>query len=132
MRPVNLIPSEQRRGERAAMRGGPAAYIVVGALLAALAGVTVMVITDNQISDRKAEVARLKQQEAVAKARAQRLAAYTQFGAVRDQRVATVTSLADSRFDWERVMRELSLDPPRRRLAHQPHRQGQPRRADRR
>ena len=112
MRPVNLIPSDERRGERTAMRSGPAAYIVVGALLAALAGVTVMVITDNQISDRKAEVAQLKQQAAVAKARAERLAAYTQFGGVRDQRVATVTSLADSRFDWERVMRELSLILP--------------------
>ena len=52
------------------MRGGPPAYIVVGALLAALAGVTVMVITDNQISDRKAEVAQLKEQTAVAEARA--------------------------------------------------------------
>ncbi len=112
MRPVNLIPSDERRGQRTAMRGGPAAYIVVGALLAALAGVTVLVITDNQISDRKAEVAQLKQEDAVAKARAQRLAAYTQFGGVRDQRVATVTSLADSRFDWERVMRELSLILP--------------------
>ena len=112
MRPVNLIPSDERRGERTAMRGGPAAYIVVGALLAALAGVTVMVFTDNQISDRKAEVAQLKGQESVARARAQRLAAYTQFGSLRDQRVATVTSLADSRFDWERVMRELSLILP--------------------
>ena len=112
MRPVNLIPSDERRGERTALRGGPAAYIVVGALVAALAGVTVLVFTDNQISDRKAEVARLKQQDAVAKARAERLAAYTQFGSVRDQRVATVTSLADSRFDWERVMRELSLILP--------------------
>ncbi|MGZ8665782.1 MAG: PilN domain-containing protein [Solirubrobacterales bacterium] len=112
MRPVNLIPSDERRGERTAMRGGPAAYIVVGALVAALAGVTALVITDNQISDRKAEVTRLKEQEAVAQARAQRLAAYTHFGTIRDQRVSTVTSLADSRFDWERVMRELSLVLP--------------------
>jgi Tfp pilus assembly protein PilN len=112
VRPVNLIPSDERRSERAALRGGPAAYIVVGALVAALAGVTALVITDNQISDRKDEVARLKQQDAVARARAERLAAYTQFGSVRDQRFATVTSLADSRFDWERVMRELSLILP--------------------
>jgi Tfp pilus assembly protein PilN len=112
VRPVNLIPSDQRRGERTALRGGPAAYIVVGALVAALAGVTALVITDNQISDRKDEVARLKQQDAVVKARAERLAAYTQFGSVRDQRFATVTSLADSRFDWERVMRELALILP--------------------
>lgn len=112
MRPVNLIPPEERHGERTAMRGGPAAYILVGALIAALAGVTVLVITDNQISERKAEIARLTEQTAAVQARADRLAAYTQFGGVRDQRVATVTSLADSRFDWERVMRELSLILP--------------------
>jgi hypothetical protein len=39
---------------------------------------------------------------------AQRLAAYTEFRSMSEQRVATVSSLADSRFDWERVMRELS------------------------
>jgi Tfp pilus assembly protein PilN len=108
MRPVNLIPTEDRRGERAPMRSGPLVYIVIGAMVAALAGVTALVLTDNQIADRKNEVAQLQQQDAVAKARAQRLAAYSQFRALRDQRVATVTSLADSRFDWERVMRELS------------------------
>lgn len=112
MRPVNLIPIEQRHGERAPMRGGPVAYIVIGALIAALAGVTLLVVTGNQISDRKAEVAQLEREDAVAKAHAARLAAYTQFKTVHDQRVATVNSLADSRFDWERVMRELALVLP--------------------
>src|ERR1700682_6837026 len=101
MRPVNLNPVEQRHGQRAPMRGGPLAYIVVGALIAALAGVTLLVVTDNQISDRKVEVAQLEQEDAAAKARAAQLDAYTQFHSVHDQRVATVTSLADSRFDWE-------------------------------
>jgi Tfp pilus assembly protein PilN len=108
VRPVNLIPSEQRRGEHAPMRTGPVPYIVVGALIAALAGVTALVLTGNEIADRKAEAAQLRQEDVAVKARAQRLAAYTQFRALHDQRVATVTSLADSRFDWERVMRELS------------------------
>jgi Tfp pilus assembly protein PilN len=112
MRPVNLIPVEERRGEHAPMRSGPLVYIVVGALVAALAGVTALVLTGNEIADRKAEAAQLRQEDAAVKARAQKLAAYTQFRALRDQRVATVTSLADSRFDWERVMRELSLVLP--------------------
>lgn len=112
MRPVNLIPVEDRRGENAPLRAGPLAYVVVGALVAVLAGVTALVLTGNQVSDRKAEVERLEREDAAAAARAQRLAAYTQFQAVRAQRVATVTSLADSRFDWERVMRELSLVLP--------------------
>jgi Tfp pilus assembly protein PilN len=112
MRPVNLIPTEDRRGENAPLRTGPVAYVVVGALVAVLAGVTALVLIGNQIGDRKSEVERLEREDAAASARAQRLAAYTQFQAIRAQRVATVTSLADSRFDWERVMRELSLVLP--------------------
>ena len=112
MRPVNLIPPEQRRGEHAQARTGPLVYIVVGALALVLAGVTMLVLTDNQISDSKAEVATLKREDAAAAARAKRLSAYSQFRTLAEQRVATVRSLADSRFDWERVMRELSLVLP--------------------
>lgn len=112
MRPVNLIPIEERRGEQAPLRSGPLAYIVVGALVLALAGVTALVLTGNQISERKAEIATLEQEDAAASIEAERLAAYTQFRAMSEQRVATVASLADSRFDWERVMRELALVLP--------------------
>jgi Tfp pilus assembly protein PilN len=112
MRPVNLIPREDRPGERRPMRGGPLAYIVVGALVAALLGITVLVVTGNQISDSKAEITQLETEKAAVDARAQALDAYTQFHNVREQRLATVASLADSRFDWERVMRELALVLP--------------------
>ncbi len=113
MRPVNLIPPEDRRGEQAPLRSGPLAYIVVGALVAVLAAVAALVLTDNQISERKGEVARLEVEDARERAKAERLAAYTEFQAIAEQRVATVASLADSRFDWERVMRELALILPR-------------------
>ncbi len=112
MRPVNLIPQEERRGEHSAMRSGPLVYVAIGALVATLAGVTALVLTNNQIADGKAEVAQLRAEDAAAKARVERLSAYTQFAALHDQRVATVTALADSRFDWERVMQELSLVLP--------------------
>jgi Tfp pilus assembly protein PilN len=112
MRPVNLIPPEQRRGEHAQARTGPLVYIVVGALALVLAGVTMLVLTDNQIADSKAEVATLKREDAAAAAQAKRLFAYSQFRTLAEQRVATVRSLADSRFDWERVMRELALVLP--------------------
>lgn len=112
MRPVNLIPVDQRRGESAQMRSGPLPYILLGALVLILAGVTALVLTGNQIADSKAEIVTLKREDAAAQARAERLAAYTQFRALSEQRVATVTSLADSRFDWERVMREMSLILP--------------------
>jgi Tfp pilus assembly protein PilN len=112
MRPVNLIPREERRGEHGPMRTGPLPYLLLGALVAVLAGVTALVLTGNQVADRKSEVAKLEREDAVASARAKRLAAYTQFRALRERRVQTVTSLADSRFDWERVMRELALVLP--------------------
>jgi Tfp pilus assembly protein PilN len=113
MRPVNLIPAEERRDGHGPMRTGAVPYLLVGALVAALAGVTALVLTSNQIADSKAEVVQLKREDAAATARVERLAAYTQFRTLQEQRLATVTSLADSRFDWERVMRELSLVLPR-------------------
>jgi Tfp pilus assembly protein PilN len=113
MRPVNLIPTEERPGNRKPMRGGPLAYIIVGALAAAVIGVAVLAVTSNQISDSKAEIATLESEKSAVEARAQALDAYTEFHALREQRDLTVTSLADSRFDWQRVMRELAIVLPR-------------------
>jgi Tfp pilus assembly protein PilN len=112
MRPVNLIPPDERRGDHRPLRTGPVAYIVVGALALALLGVTMLVLANNDIADRKAEVETLQREDALAKARAERLAPYVRFQAMSEERVATVVSLANSRFDWERVMRELALILP--------------------
>jgi Tfp pilus assembly protein PilN len=112
MRPVNLIPPEQRRGSQAQLRSGPLAYMLVGALVLGLIGVVALVLTSNQISDRKDELAQVKVEDAKAAAKAKRLKPYTQFQELREQRVTTLTSLADSRFDWERVMREFALVLP--------------------
>jgi Tfp pilus assembly protein PilN len=112
VRPVNLIPPDQRQGARAPMRTGPIPYIVVGALAAVLIGVALLVSTNSQISEGKVELAQLKRDDAAAARQAERLAAYTEFETLHEQRLATITSLADSRFDWERVMRELSLILP--------------------
>ena len=80
MRPVNLIPSEQRRDARKPMRSGPLAYVVVGALVAALAGITLLVLADNQISDRKSEVTTLEARKLRCRSRRRpSLAPYTQF-----------------------------------------------------
>ncbi|HEX2265067.1 MAG TPA: PilN domain-containing protein, partial [Solirubrobacterales bacterium] len=112
MRPVNLIPPELRRGDSAPLRTGPLAYILVGALALALAGVTMLVLASNEVSEKKEEVATLQREDAAAKARAERLAPYAQFKVMSEQRVETIASLADSRFDWPRVMRELALVLP--------------------
>lgn len=108
MRPVNLIPADMRRTGRAPIRSGPIAYLLVGALILGLGAVTLLVLTNNKIADHKAEVATLKAQEAAATQRAQQFAPFTNFASLELSRRQTVANLADSRFDWERVMRELS------------------------
>src|ERR1700754_1002020 len=94
MRPINLIPSEERRGQHAPMRTGPLAYVVLGLLVAALVGVAMLVTTDNQIAERKAEVAALKREDVVVRAKTDRLAAYTQFKQLSEQGGATVAKPA--------------------------------------
>ncbi len=112
MRPINLIPPQERRGSQAPLRSGPLAYILVGALVLLLAGVTAMVLTGNKISDREGEVATLSSEDSTAAAEAEKLSSYVTFQTTSEQRVATVETLANSRFDWQRVMRELSLILP--------------------
>ncbi|HEY7456284.1 MAG TPA: PilN domain-containing protein [Solirubrobacterales bacterium] len=112
MRPVNLIPPEDRRGDQAPLRRGPLAYILLGALVLLLVGVVALVLTGNQISEREEQVATLEAEDAAAEAKAASLSAYTEFRDLSEARVQTVQSLADSRFDWERVMRELALILP--------------------
>ncbi len=60
MRPVNLIPPEDRRGDRAPLRSGPLSYIVVGALGVVLLAVTLLVTTKNDIADKEAQVDQLE------------------------------------------------------------------------
>jgi Tfp pilus assembly protein PilN len=112
MRPVNLIPPDLRRGVQAPSRTGPIAYFLVGALALILGGVTLLVLTSNDISQHKADISRLKQERTQISAEADRLASYTQFNTVRQARVLTVGSLADSRFDWQRVLDEFSRVMP--------------------
>ena len=112
MRPVNLIPPEDRRGNRAPLRSGPLSYVVVGGLAVVLLAVTLMVTTSNDIAERNAEVEQLEADLEATTAEADRLAAFTRFATLRTQRESTLASLAQSRFDWERVMRELALIIP--------------------
>jgi Tfp pilus assembly protein PilN len=112
VRAVNLIPPEDRRGDRAPTRTGPLSYIVVAALGVALLAVTGVVMTQNKISDEKSTIASLRAQEADAKARGARLQAYADFAKLQESRSQTVASLATSRFDWDRVLRELALVIP--------------------
>jgi Tfp pilus assembly protein PilN len=111
VRPVNLIPPEERHGGTQ-VRTGPIAYLLVGALAIALGAVTMVALANNKISDRQATIAQLKQKEAAASSQAAQLKTFIDFSDAERQRSDTIRGLANSRFDWERVMRELSLVLP--------------------
>jgi Tfp pilus assembly protein PilN len=108
MRPVNLIPQDERRGDRAAMRTGAFSYVLLGALAAAVLAVAALGLTSKQVSDRKSEIAQLQQEQQAAEAKAQSLEAFTNFRAAQEARSSTIVSLAQSRFDWQRVLNEFA------------------------
>lgn len=108
MRAVNLIPAEQRSGAGGlAGRSGGAAYVLIG-VVAGLAVMAVLYGTAlHEASSRQAEASTLSAEAAKANAEAERLAPYTKFVTLRDERVKAVQQLANSRFDWAHSMHEL-------------------------
>jgi len=106
VRAVNLIPTDERRGaSRGARPAG--AYIVIAALAVLVVLVSLYAVAGKRVSDRRAELARVTQQADAAQARADALAPFARFATLSQKRVATVTSLAESRFDWAHVMHEV-------------------------
>jgi Tfp pilus assembly protein PilN len=118
VRPVNLIPGDQRRRGGLVVPGGGrtpaelAAYGVLGLLGLALVGVVALVLTSNGVNDKKDEVAKLKQDVAAAEAAANALRPYGEFQELQQARVATIRGLAASSFNWARVVHALSRTIP--------------------
>jgi len=111
MRPVNLIPQDQRR--RTPSEGsGKGAHALLGLLAVLLAMAVVYVLTANSVTERegKAEEARLEADRL--EAEATNKASFTDFAAIAQTRMVSVAGVASARFDWERFMRELSLVMP--------------------
>ena len=107
MRAVNLIPAEQRGGGSVgAGRSGGAAY----AVLALVAGLAVMALlygsAQHQVSSRRSQAASITERAQAAQSAAARLAPYTSFIALRQERTQAVEQLVNSRFDWAHVFHE--------------------------
>lgn len=108
MRAVNLLPAEQRGGVSVgAGRSQGGAY----AVLATAGGLAAMAFlyghAHHQISSRRGEVASITAQAQQAQDAAERLAPYTSFVSMREQRAQAVETLVDSRFDWAHAFHEL-------------------------
>jgi Tfp pilus assembly protein PilN len=104
---VNLLPEQHRRGPRqGAPTGG--AYVVVGLLGVLLLMAVVYTFTANQANSRKSDAASAAQEAQRLEARAKALGSYGNFSQIKVTRTASVKQLATSRFDWERMLRELA------------------------
>jgi Tfp pilus assembly protein PilN len=111
MRPVNLLPGDQRR--RAPRAGdGKLAYVALGVLAVLLLMVAGYVLTANKATNRKNDAAAARAQADRLEAAAQSNASYASFAQVAQARAQAVAEVARTRFDWERFMRELALIMP--------------------
>jgi Tfp pilus assembly protein PilN len=111
VRAVNLIPGDS--GRRAGSgRAGSAAYYVLGGLGVLVVAMAVYVLTGNQVSSRQGELASATSEATSLEQQAAALKPYADFATLSQTRTQTVTSLADSRFDWERAMRDLARALP--------------------
>lgn len=107
MRPVNLLPERHRPRTATGGRQG-SSYIVLAALGGVLVAALIYVLTVNQINSRRDAVTQAKADTQQAQARIQSLSAYGNFVTVKNARVQAVKQLAEGRFDWELMMRELA------------------------
>jgi Tfp pilus assembly protein PilN len=115
MRPVNLIPSEQRRGRGPSGRpatANVAVYGVLAVLALAVVGVAAYVLTENKVTQKKDEVATLNRDAARAQMAADALRPYGQFADMQQARVETIRGLVTTSFNWERVLRSLARTIP--------------------
>lgn len=112
MRPVNLLPPEQRsRAASGASRIGPA-HVVIGLLGVLLLCVVGYVLAANSVTSKQDKLAELDRQTKQVESQAAALKPYGDFAALKEARVDTVKTLAASRFDWEHVVRQFSQVVP--------------------
>jgi Tfp pilus assembly protein PilN len=111
VKPVNLVPQDQRR--RVASEGdGKSAPIALGVLALLLALVVGYVLTSNTVTERKSDAAAASAEADQLEAAAGQQASYTDFAQIAVTRTQSVAEVAAKRFDWERFMRELGRVMP--------------------
>jgi Tfp pilus assembly protein PilN len=107
MRPVNLLP-QSARPYQASGKGSGGSYVLIGVLAALVLGVAAYVLTSNQITTRKNDVARAQQETQAAQTKSAGLQKYGEFAQVASARLSAVGTLAAGRIDYERLLRETS------------------------
>jgi hypothetical protein len=111
MKAVNLIPNDQRRAQSSGAQAG-SSYIVIGVLVTLLAMVAGYVVTSNKVTQSKNDAAAAKAEADSLEAEVAQRGSFTNFSQIKEMRLASVSGVAGTRFDWERLMRELSRVMP--------------------
>jgi Tfp pilus assembly protein PilN len=83
-------------------------YFLLGGLTVLALSASIWTVTDNQITTRTAEIERISAETRAAEARASTSAPYQSFATLAKERVATVTALSDTRFDWAHSLSEIA------------------------
>jgi Tfp pilus assembly protein PilN len=112
VKPVNLLPQDQRRRRPAEGSGGNGAPIGLGVLAVLLAMVVGYVMTTNTVTERKSDADAARVEADQLEARAAQQTTYTNFAQIALTRTQSVAGVAATRFDWERFMRELGRVMP--------------------
>jgi Tfp pilus assembly protein PilN len=113
MRAVNLVPADSRGRSKGPSTGMQVpVYVLLGFLAAAVALVTVFVLTNNSISSKTAQLSSLKTQVAQEQAAASRLGEFSKFSSLAQTRITTVNSIASARFDWHSALVNLAQVVP--------------------
>jgi Tfp pilus assembly protein PilN len=105
MKRLNLLPAELRP------RGGSvrhSTYAVLGGLLVAVLAMTLYWFVQSGANSTANEIDNLHKETTAAKEDAASLGPYAEFSAMKDARERSVRLVADTRFDYERLTRELT------------------------
>ncbi len=111
MRPINLIPVEIKR-RRVRRDTGIAPYVVTAVAALLVAGVFGYVLMHNQVTSKKNEAAELSAEVKQAEAEAAAMAGYGKFAVMKQARLAGLTMIAQSRFPWGDVIKDISKAIP--------------------
>ena len=110
---VNLLPADERRAAGTGGRSGGAVYAVLGALGLILLLSAALVVSGNGVDSKRAELAIVTGQADQAEKTAAALQSYTTFASLRQNRVDTVRSLVQNRFDWAHALGEIARTLPK-------------------
>jgi Tfp pilus assembly protein PilN len=118
---VNLIPSDQRPAAKTTATAGAkpqasdsplGAYMVLGALVFAIAASALYVVSGNSIKEKKAELTRVEHEAEGVERQASALQAFADFKQLSQARLDTVKGLATTRFAWPETLDDMSRALP--------------------